>query len=98
MSIPKTTQAWTVSSFDSKGFETLTFNKETPLPEVSDYEVLVKFHAASLNYRDLIIPKGKLVWNMYLDMKLIHIGQYPFAQRAGVVPGSVRTPFSQYLV
>jgi hypothetical protein len=37
----------------------LKFNKETPLAPVSDYEVLVKFHAASLNYRDLIIPKGQ---------------------------------------
>lgn len=72
MSIPKTTKAWTVGSFDSKDFESLKFNPETPLPDISDYEVLVKFHAASLNYRDLIIPKGK----------------YPFAQRAGVVPGS----------
>lgn len=58
MSIPKTTKAWTVGSFDSKDFESLKFNPETPLPDISDYEVLVKFHAASLNYRDLIIPKG----------------------------------------
>jgi NADPH:quinone reductase-like Zn-dependent oxidoreductase len=33
---------------------------------------LTAVHAASLNYRDLIIPQGK----------------YPFAQRDGVVPGS----------
>jgi NADPH:quinone reductase-like Zn-dependent oxidoreductase len=59
ISIPKTTQAWTVNSFDGQDFETLKFNKEAPLPEISDYEVLVKFHAASLNYRDLIIPKGE---------------------------------------
>ncbi len=59
MSIPKTTAAWTVESFDNKGFENLKFNKETPLAPISDYEVLVKFHAASLNYRDLIIPKGE---------------------------------------
>jgi NADPH:quinone reductase-like Zn-dependent oxidoreductase len=55
--IPKTTKAWTIEGHD--GFDSLKFNKEAPLPEVSDYEVLVKFHAASLNYRDLIIPKGK---------------------------------------
>ncbi|KAK6600379.1 zinc-binding dehydrogenase [Botrytis cinerea] len=35
-------------------------------------DVLVKFHAASLNFRDLIIPKG----------------QYPFALRDGIIPGS----------
>jgi NADPH:quinone reductase-like Zn-dependent oxidoreductase len=65
ISIPKTTKAWAVASFDSQGFESLKFNKETPLPEISDYEVLVKFHAASLNYRDLIIPKGEN-WIGYL--------------------------------
>ena len=51
------TKAWTIEGHD--GFDSLTFNKEAPLSEVSDYEVLVKFHAASLNYRDLIITKGK---------------------------------------
>jgi len=28
-----------------------------PVPEVSESDVLVKFHAASLNYRDLMIAK-----------------------------------------
>jgi NADPH:quinone reductase-like Zn-dependent oxidoreductase len=56
-SIPKTTKAWRVQGLN--GFESLKFNKETPVPKVSDYEVLVKLHAASLNYRDLVIPKGK---------------------------------------
>ncbi|RDL30710.1 alcohol dehydrogenase [Venustampulla echinocandica] len=69
-SIPTTTKSWTVLGTD--GFDSLKFSKDTPLPAVSDYEVLVKFHAASLNYRDLIIPKG----------------QYPFAQKPGIVPGS----------
>ena len=57
MSIPKTGKAWTIQGSD--GFDSLKFNKEAAVPEVSDYEVLVKLHAASLNYRDLIIPKGK---------------------------------------
>jgi len=69
-SIPKTTKAWTVEGVN--GFDSLKFHKEAPLPEPSDYEVLVKFHAASLNYRDLAITKG----------------QYPFPQKDGVVPGS----------
>lgn len=55
-SIPKTHKAWTVEGKD--GFESLKLNKEAPVPQPSDYEVLVKFHAASLNYRDLIIPRG----------------------------------------
>jgi len=68
--IPKTTKAWTVEGQD--GFESLKLNNEAPIPDLFDNEVLVKFHAASLNYRDLIIPKG----------------MYPFAQKQGVVPGS----------
>ena len=58
-SIPKTAKAWTVHGTD--GFEGLKFNGEAAIPEISDYEVLVKIHAASLNYRDLIIPKGKFI-------------------------------------
>lgn len=55
-SIPKTNKAWTVQG--KNGFESLKLNTDTPVPQPSDYEVLVKFHAASLNYRDLVIPKG----------------------------------------
>ncbi|CZR63480.1 probable alcohol dehydrogenase [Phialocephala subalpina] len=69
-SIPKTNKVWTVEGMD--GFESLKLNREAPVPQPSDYEVLVKFHAASLNYRDLIIPKG----------------MYPFPQKDGVIPGS----------
>lgn len=56
--IPKTQKSWTVQGQD--GFESLKLNEHASVPEVSDYEVLVKFHATSLNYRDLIIPKGVL--------------------------------------
>lgn len=55
-SIPKTNKAWTVEG--KNGFDSLKLNTDAPVPEPSDYEVLVKFHAASLNYRDLIIPQG----------------------------------------
>jgi NADPH:quinone reductase-like Zn-dependent oxidoreductase len=55
-SVPETMKAWTIEG--KSGFDSLTFNPKVPVPEPSDYEVLVKFHAASLNYRDLIIPKG----------------------------------------
>jgi NADPH:quinone reductase-like Zn-dependent oxidoreductase len=58
-SIPKTMKAWSVDGHN--GFDSLTFHPEAPLPEPSDYEVLVKFHATSLNYRDLCIPKGQSV-------------------------------------
>lgn len=55
--IPKTTKTWAVEG--TTGFDDLKF-KEVPIPELSDNDVLVKFHFASLNYRDIIIPKGQL--------------------------------------
>jgi hypothetical protein len=56
-SIPKTMKAWSVEG--RNGFDSLIFHPEALVPEPSDYGVLVKFHAASLNYRDLVIPKGQ---------------------------------------
>jgi len=47
-SIPKTAKSWAVHGKD--GFDSLKLNKEAPTPQISDYEVLVKFYAASLNY------------------------------------------------
>jgi len=70
MSTPKTTKAWTIQGTD--GFDSMVLKEDFPLPTVSDNDVLVKFHAASLNFRDLIIPMGK----------------YPFPIKDGVVPGS----------
>jgi len=67
---PHTQKSWTVQG--QNGFDSLKFNENASVPELGDKDVLVKFHAASLNYRDLIIPKG----------------QYPFAQNDGVIPGS----------
>ncbi|KAI0838465.1 NAD(P)-binding protein [Hypoxylon sp. FL0890] len=67
---PTTTKQWTVSGTD-KDFDGLSLN-EGPVPKVGENDVLVKLHAASLNYRDLIIPKG----------------QYPFATKFPVVAGS----------
>ncbi|EUC50770.1 hypothetical protein COCMIDRAFT_81048 [Bipolaris oryzae ATCC 44560] len=67
---PSTTKAWTVQGKD--GFESLKFNEQAKVPEIGDKDVLVKIHAASLNYRDLIIPKGK----------------YPFPMKDNIVPGS----------
>lgn len=59
MSIPTTTEAWQVNLGESS-FDGLKFNKDFKLAEVGDNDVLVKFHAASLNYRDLIIPLVRL--------------------------------------
>ncbi|KAK5115596.1 hypothetical protein LTR85_009767 [Meristemomyces frigidus] len=68
--MPSTQKQWTVGG--TSGFDDLKLNDSAPIPELGDKDVLVKFHGASLNYRDLIILKG----------------MYPFAQREGVVPAS----------
>jgi NADPH:quinone reductase-like Zn-dependent oxidoreductase len=47
-------------------------------PSIADTEVLVKFHAASLNYRDLMMIEGK--YNPRLKMPLV-----PFSDGAGEV-------------
>ncbi|CZT24079.1 probable zinc-binding oxidoreductase [Ramularia collo-cygni] len=62
-------KSWTING--KTGFEALSF-ADSPVPEVGDKDVLVKLHGASLNYRDLIIPKGL----------------YPFPSSDGLVPGS----------
>ncbi|KAF2451459.1 NAD(P)-binding protein [Karstenula rhodostoma CBS 690.94] len=67
---PSTTKQWTVQGKD--GFESLKWDEKAPVPSLGERDVLVKFHAASLNFRDLAIPKGR----------------YPFPTREGVVPGS----------
>ncbi|KAF2744186.1 alcohol dehydrogenase [Sporormia fimetaria CBS 119925] len=67
---PQTMRQWTVEGKD--GFDSLKLNEKAKVPELGDKDVLVKMHFASLNYRDLIIPKGK----------------YPFPEKPGVVPGS----------
>lgn len=52
---PTTMKQWIVRDKEN-GFDSLHFS-EGPVPKVTENDVLVKFHAAALNYRDLIIPK-----------------------------------------
>ncbi|KAH8701809.1 putative alcohol dehydrogenase [Talaromyces proteolyticus] len=68
-SIPKITKQWIVDG--QNGLDSLKYT-EGPIPDLGDTQVLVKIHAVSLNYRDLIIPQGK----------------YPWPVKPGVVPGS----------
>lgn len=58
---PATMKQWVVENKEN-GFDGLVY-KDAPVPKVGESEVLVKLHAASLNYRDLIIPK---VWSLSL--------------------------------
>lgn len=67
---PSTTKQWSVTGTE-KGFDGLELI-DAAIPKVGDNDVLIKLHAASLNYRDLIIPKG----------------QYPFPANFPIVPAS----------
>lgn len=52
---PKTSPTWILPC--QNGIESLQLLEETPVPEIGDDQVLVKVHAASLNYRDIVIAK-----------------------------------------
>ena len=55
-----TTNAWVLNS--QNGHESLELKENLPLPPVGENDVLVKLHAASLNYREVMIAK---VYNSY---------------------------------
>lgn len=55
MAAAKTVKQWTING-ETKGFDELKLDT-VAFPECGENEVLVKLAAASLNYRDLVIPK-----------------------------------------
>lgn len=59
MSVPSSMKQWSIQ--DTKhDFDGLKY-EDAPVPKVGENEVLIKLHAASLNYRDLIIPKVRFI-------------------------------------
>jgi NADPH:quinone reductase-like Zn-dependent oxidoreductase len=52
---PSTTKQWKVVRTD-KGFDGLEF-EDAFIPSLGENDVLVRFHAVSLNFRDLMIPR-----------------------------------------
>ncbi|KAK4442702.1 hypothetical protein QBC34DRAFT_224586 [Podospora aff. communis PSN243] len=70
MSLPTTQKQWVLKSTE-KGIEGLVL-ESGPVPSPGENEVLVKLQGASLNYRDLVIPRG----------------MYPFPLRLPVVAAS----------
>ncbi|KAB5566849.1 hypothetical protein GE09DRAFT_1284563 [Coniochaeta sp. 2T2.1] len=70
MSSPSSTKQWVVTNTASD-FSGLQL-QDAPIPKLGDNDVLIKIHAASLNYRDLAIARG----------------EYPRAISLPVVPAS----------
>ena len=54
-SLPTTTKQYNVTG--KGGFQDVKLTESAPIPKLGDHDVLVNWHYASLNYRDLIIPK-----------------------------------------
>lgn len=52
---PIHTARWTLPS--QNGIDSLRYEESVSIPELKDDEVLVEMHAASINYRDLVITK-----------------------------------------
>jgi hypothetical protein len=59
MGLPQHTAAWVLNRQD--GIEGLEYVKQLRLPAVGDEEILVQIHAASLNSRDLMITKVRMI-------------------------------------
>ncbi|KAK3314310.1 hypothetical protein B0H66DRAFT_375960 [Apodospora peruviana] len=66
-SIPSTQKQWIVETTEKK-FDGLVLHENAPVPKLGDNDVLVKLHAASLNFRDLIIPRGEYFFGLKLPV------------------------------
>lgn len=55
MPLPTSTPAWVLDR--QNGIESLGFLEHVPLPPLKEDEILVRIHAASINYRDVMIAK-----------------------------------------
>ena len=55
--LPKTTSQYRIH--EQKGFSSLQLEKDVEIPALGDYDCLVQIQAVSINYRDLVITKGK---------------------------------------
>lgn len=59
MSAPTSVKQWVVAD-NKHEFNGLKL-QDAPIPKVGDNDVLIKIHAASLNYRDLAIARVTLL-------------------------------------
>jgi NADPH:quinone reductase-like Zn-dependent oxidoreductase len=63
MALPTTSRAWSIREIHSDSFDGLVLQENVALPKISDYDVLIQVEAVSLNYRDLAIPKVRILYN-----------------------------------
>lgn len=86
-SLPTTQKQWLAQGTD-KDFDGLVY-QDAPVPKVGDNDVLVRLRGASLNYRDLIIPKvNRSAFLIFRMMLTFRQGKYPFPLALPVVAGS----------
>lgn len=71
-SLPTSTPRWTVDKSRGPWLAALDLQTSTPIPDIGPTDCLVRFEAASLNYRDVAMLQGN----------------YPFSVKAGLVPVS----------
>jgi NADPH:quinone reductase-like Zn-dependent oxidoreductase len=83
---PLTSKRYTVQGFT--GFDGLRFDDQAPIPKLGERDILVKLHAASLNYRDLVIARVCSSPSISSNSLTNVQGEYPFPLRDGVVPTS----------
>ncbi|PGG98236.1 hypothetical protein AJ79_08945 [Helicocarpus griseus UAMH5409] len=76
MALPKQSDTWVVDSFN--GFDSLQLQKGVDIPNLGDFDCLIQVQAVSLNYRDLIIPKGMYPFPLTLP-------RVPCSDGAGIV-------------
>jgi hypothetical protein len=68
MALPSLQKKWIIEG-QARGIDELRF-MEGPIPKVDDYGVLVKLHAAAMNYRDILIPSVSLAVLFMCSLKL----------------------------
>ncbi|KAK4244528.1 alcohol dehydrogenase [Corynascus novoguineensis] len=66
MSIPSTQKQWVIQS-TGNGLDELVY-QDASVPKLGQNEVLVKLRGASINFRDLLIPKGEYVFPLNLPI------------------------------
>jgi NADPH:quinone reductase-like Zn-dependent oxidoreductase len=62
MSIPQTTSQWILKPRKGSGFDGLEYQQSAPIAPIGPHDCLVRFEAASLNYRDVAILQGNYPW------------------------------------